>query len=541
LKQSHPWRIAILLGFATVILLFATSQDIGLTWDEPVYIDASVSYTAWIHGFVHSPLTSLSKETIDQYWSINHEHPPAEKVFGGLVWVISRRVLDDLTAHRLGNIFLSGLLAVFLYVLADDIAGRLAGIASVAALWMMPRFFFHAHLAALDVPTSAALLCLTCLAWKARNDSRFRTSILLGFVCGIGFATKINAVFILPVFLLWALAYRRKSYFFLRILVATVIGCVLFIALWPWLYYDTGNRLLEFFQFMSVAHWKIPQFYLGQMYMPPPWHFPFVIVFAVVPLGTLCLAAIGMGGLIHRKDMRESAFVLLVSMLLPLLLLSIGQSMVFDNDRLMMPAFPFLACCAGIGFSWLWSRMIRLFSRWNRRFLTVAGAVCLIGAAVIPPVHDIFVFYPHLLSYYSEGVGGLPGAVRLGLETTYWCETHLDAVRYINTHAQPGDTIFVDTGNYDLLGYYQAHGILRADVLLGTAESGAPVSDRDPHASVGGDFQTATFVIVPYRQTSFFYTTQGEWTPLMEWARKRQPAYRLSIEGIPLMDIYYNR
>jgi len=27
--------------------------------------------------------------------------------------------------------------------------------------------------------------------------------------------------------------------------------------------------------------------------------------------------------------------------------------------------------------------------------------------------------YPHLLSYYSEAVGGLRGATRLGLETTY--------------------------------------------------------------------------------------------------------------------------
>ena len=46
-------------------------------------------------------------------------------------------------------------------------------------------------------------------------------------------------------------------------------------------------------------------------------------------------------------------------------------------------------------------------------------ALVLLSAIQLIP---LLVFQPFYLSYYNLAAGSLPGANRLGLETTYWCE-----------------------------------------------------------------------------------------------------------------------
>ena len=73
-------------------------------------------------------------------------HPPLDKVWSGLAWSAARFALDDLTAHRLGNILLGGALVGMLYHMVATSAGPVAGLAAAAALLTMPRFFFHDQL-----------------------------------------------------------------------------------------------------------------------------------------------------------------------------------------------------------------------------------------------------------------------------------------------------------------------------------------------------------------------------------------------------------
>lgn len=50
------------------------------------------------------------------------------------------------------------------------------------------------------------------------------------------------------------------------------------------LYFQTIERLTEYIGFVTTEHWQIGQYYLGEFFMPPPWHFGFVMVWAVLPL-----------------------------------------------------------------------------------------------------------------------------------------------------------------------------------------------------------------------------------------------------------------
>jgi hypothetical protein len=155
---------------------------------------------------------------------------------------------------------------------------------------------------------------------------------------------------------------------------------------------------------------------------------------------------------------------------------------------------------------------------------------------LLPQTVTMAKLYPHLLSYYSESVGGLPGATKLGLETTYWCETYLEAIEYINQNAKKGDFIWAEWWSEDVLVYYQKHGYLRDDLKLIAADPGASIFGPNPKLFLGS-YQSATWVIFQYRQTML--GEAGYENEFWKWVEKQTPVYRLEFQGVPLMDIYH--
>lgn len=523
--------VAILLAAVTVVLLAVTAPDMGLTWDEPAYIAAAESYAAWFGKLFTSPGEALRAESIEAYWRPNHEHPPLDKIWSGLVWSLARHLTDDLTAHRLGNILLVGGLVALLYLwLAEKGGTWLAGLAAVIALLAMPRFFFHAHLAALDVPAAVVVFATLFVFWRLREQSWGGYDLLAGIVWGLAMATKINAIFVLPTLLLWVLLFNRQRYLFRRLAVMGVIGLPVFLVVWPWLYDQLVPRLMEYMLFVTVDHWDIGQFYLGRFYMPPPWHFSLVMTLVTVPL---VITLLWLGGAVRAaadRTLRPLGSMLALGALVPLLAPALGGSLLYDNDRLFMPAFPFLAALAGIGLAGLVQVMQHALARLGR---PAAQAISFAAAASLFVPHLVLAgdLYPHLLSYYSEGIGGLPGAVRLGLENTYWCETYARALPYLNENARPGDTVWVEDWSHDVMVYYQIQDRLDPRLRVSWPQTRFSVFYL---WGVQGDpvpIEEADFVVIQHRQTG--------WHPeLRAWMQGRQPVYQVSYRGVPLLSLY---
>lgn len=533
------WTIALLLASVTVVLLVATAPAIGLTWDEPAYIVASESYAAWMGELVTHPSYALSAEGISTYWTANHEHPPLDKIWSGLVWSVARFVLDDLAAHRLGNMLLVGILVPLVYLLLAPSYGRVAGLAAAGALFTMPRFFFHAHLAALDVPAAFVVFVTIFFFWRTRDRPGLRWSIGLGVIWGLALATKINAIFVPLVLFLWVLICRRESYLFGRLLLMGLVGLLCSWLVWPWLYHEPVERMWEYVLFVTFDHWEIGQWYLGRFYMPPPWHFAFVMVFAVVPLVLTVLYVVGIVrtivDTIVEKRERALGVLLIIGALVPMLALAIGQSMVYDNDRLFMPSFPYLAALAGIGFDWARRGLQKMATRVIPPAWARVLALFVLIAAFIPHIASAFSVYPHLLSYYSESIGGLPGAARLGLEHTYWCETYFEAFPYLNTHGRSGDKVWVQNWSHDVMFYYQVHGNLRPDLQIIWPEYGWTPFEQEGAQGRRGSIWDADYVVLQYRQTGFDRAVV-DW--LSSHGPTMRPVYSLSHQGVPLLEVY---
>ena len=513
------------------VMLFVTDQHIAITWDEPAYMTAGESYAEWFGELLQNPAYAFSPEGIETYWERNHEHPPMNKIWSGLFWQATKSFLPDLTAHRIGNIVLNSLLFAMLFLLVQDVYGWRIGLLASLFLFSMPRVFFHAHLSALDLAAATMIVAVILLFWKTRNSNSWWADIALGVLWGLAVSTKVNAVFAYFVLLIWVLAFQRRRLMARRLFVMGALAVVVFFMSWPWLYYETIERVIEYVLFITVNHWQIGQWYLNQFYMPPPWHFPFVITAVVVPITLFVLFFVGTGRVVVHQKERSFGFYLLLNMLIPMLAIAIGQSMVYDNDRLFIASMPFIAALAAIGFNAIAKFIQQQVAGQSQQLVVGLLAV----AMVLPQLWTTGRLYPHLLSYYSGIVGGVAGADEMGLEATYWCETYGTVLNFINENAEAGDTIYVTPYSHDVMFYYQRQGQLRDDVRIAGPAPIPSLFDeelRTRKASYG----TANFVVHQNRETIF--GIRGNDSSFAKWLDRNEPDFETVRSGISLISVY---
>jgi 4-amino-4-deoxy-L-arabinose transferase-like glycosyltransferase len=528
--------IAILLACLTLVIFTSTSPTIGLIWDEPEYTSAANSYAAWFDVLITNPSQALKSETIDQYWTINHQHPPLEKMWSGLIAKAARHFLDELTANRFGIMLMVSFLTAMLYLMMAETYGKAAGFFAVASLMSMPRFFFHAHVTALDVPVAAISFALLFIFWKTVDRKGWSWGILCGVVCGLVLATKLNGIFIPIALALWCLFFRKKLSIAFRFLQMGVTAVFVFLLIWPWLYHQTWPRLIEYANF-HLHHFVIGQWYLGKFYVILPWHFTLVILWGVVPLSIMALFVAGVISAGKGEHDRGLAWLFIICILVYILPFISGKSMLYDNERLLMPVFPFIAALAGIGFDRLIKSLGTFLNRIKQPAMILTASFFLGIALLIPQTIDMVKLYPHLLSYYSEGVGGLQGANRLGLETTYWCETFGAALPYINSHAQTGDSIWIDPSSADVLKYYQTIGYLRRDLLIMAPRPKQNIFNTGLSHSISVNKLEADWYILQCSQSQYVRNAADEY-PLLQILGTTKPVYQITFQDIPLMKVY---
>ncbi len=527
--------IAFVLACLTAILLTATAPAIGLTWDETDYIAGADSYAAWFGLLTKSPAQALNPVITDQYWTVSHENPPVEKIWAGLVWTVARHFFDDLTANRLGAILLVSVLVALLYLLVAPLFGKAAGLFAALALLSMPRFFLHAHLAALDVPGAVAAFAITFLFWKTIDRKEWWWGLVPGLGWGLAVAIKLNGYFIPIALVIWCLVNRRTWTMALRFLLMGLSGIAVFLLVWPWLYHQTWQRILDYLDY-QIRHYPLGQWFLGKFYMPPPWYFVPVILAAVVPLTIMVLVFVGMARAGKTSKYQPLVWLLILSAFVSISPFLLGKVLLYDDDRLFMPVYPFLAGLAGIGFGWALDGLRKWLNRLKRPALVVPLSLLLGLAMLAPQSVAMASLYPHLLSYYSESVGGLPGATKMGLETTYWCEDYATALPYINSHAHPGDFIWIEPGSFDILIYYQMHGELRKDVYILTTPFSHSVFGLQAIQPFQGNIFAADWIIFDHHQSQ--YGVMGENYVPLQAVKQRKPVFELSYQGVPLMDLY---
>jgi 4-amino-4-deoxy-L-arabinose transferase-like glycosyltransferase len=405
------------MGVFAGLAVLLTLDGPGLTIDEPLDVRPGRTYIEVLRG---QGWRFLDRTVVDRVFRDNAEHPPLGRWLLGIASELGEPIEvlwkgPDPTGHYvLAGRMAPALAFAALVCLVTHAArrrwGTAAGVGAGFALLAMPRVFAHAHLAALDTFLSLfwtlALLAGDCAVHSKRPILAMAGA---GVLWALALLTKIHAWFLLPILGVWSLVRLSPRRAVSAMLAWTVTGIALFWLAWPWLWYDSWNRLLAYWG-TGVARSTIMVLYFGQVVADRdvPWHYPWFYFAVTVPVGLLALGAVGT--VRAFRDRRADSFPLLLSGTIVVFLVIFSTSVpVYDGERLFLHVFPAWAMLIGLGFG----------SLWEKHFAGPRGRVAL-AVFLVVQCYGVVALHPFGLSYYNGLVGGLLGAERLGLELTYW-------------------------------------------------------------------------------------------------------------------------
>lgn len=466
LHMERPDKIYLILIFilAIFIVILTGQRQYGLSWDEAYYYEPSRSAARWLGKVLFSSKRPLSAAEIDAAWEEIRELPSFVKIVLGTSSLLFEKALGPLTALRLPAAIAFALTLLLIYSLMIGNYGRRAALAATLAYALTPPLFGHAHIGASESFTS--LMTLATVVCFLKGLEKPRWSVLLGIVFGLAMNTKINCAFLPLILLPWAHVFHRQKYannFFAMVFLSPIV----MVATWPWLWHDTAQRLLEYFYFFA-SHQFTAVFYFGQKYnygsTLAPWHYPLVMMFYSVPPIILFFVLSGIASAI--KDIRRSPVgaLLLWGALITLGVAAMPNSPKYDGVRLFLTAFIFLMPLAGVGLSALCERLS--LDEFKRTKAAIIGII-LIG---VSGFFSVAASFPFNLSYFNIFAGGMRGAWKKGMETTYWGEAVNEDVLKALNELPKGARIKTLALHEKVFEYHQAWGNLRPDLQINRGE-----------------------------------------------------------------------
>lgn len=547
-------------------LALPTLDAVGVTTDEWKYMYASKSYWLYYEQLLSTGHGPTSPALVER-WEVNSEHPPLAKSLSALTWGTalvlnggSLGLWESVVAHRVSTVLLAAVAIYLVGRLTAVVHSRAAGAVAAFALAFTPRFFAHSRYLALDVPVAATWVLAVWTFRRGFDDARY--AAVTGVAFGLAVATKLNAFFVPVAVAAWlVVSYRRELLDRVR-RVAPVdlgdprernaIGSLLVLTpltvlvLWPYLWVEPVGHFEAYLRF-HLDHYPIPVYYLGESYLGPgPWHYPFVMVAVTVPVSILALAIVGAGRAVrdaYTLENRDTP-LLLVNALVPLVVIALPTH-AYDGVRLFMPAFPFVAALSGVGAVEA-LRRLRVHYPGSapsteadrdpsvRRYAPLAVALLLVTA---PGGIAYATDGPYENTYFNGLVGGGDGALEAGFEIEYWQQSYLELVPFLNERAAEEGVVrvYVPVGGEPLEMYRDGDFANRSIAELDTPGW----VDRRQAGILDDD---VVFVVHPSEADYYaFVTAQGHraWDD-REWRLFRcgDPAYRYTVDGAPLVQIY---
>lgn len=540
------------IAAAYVAWLYRTARILGFSRDESFYFDAAGRYAAWFHMVANHQKGATERGTIDQFWSTNHEHPSLVKSLFALSWMVfhekSKYIADSSQALRLPGMLMGGLALYVTYLFGVRLFSRTAGIAGAAALALMPQVFYHAHLACFDV-AAMAMWALAIYAYFCATEKRtLGWALWAGVAYGLLLETKHNAWIMPAVVLPHALytyrtagAFKGIQRFPLPVLAMAVLGPLVFVGLWPWLWNDTEARIREYAAF-HLNHEYYNMEYFGRNYNGPPSppSYAPVMIAASVPTVTLVLFGLGLVGFFRRlvvERVRDAAafvrrlgppaggyfaqlpeggeVLLFLGLMAPIAVFFLPKTPIFGGTKHWFPAYPLLCVFVGHGFD----QAVRAFQARFTRLQPGLPAALLGLAAFTAPALETAHSHPFGISAYVPLVGGTRGGATLGFNRQFWGYTTEGLAGFFQSTMKPGESVYIHDTTMGAFQALQNEGRIRADIR-GNAWS---ISDAD-------------YAIV-HHELHMIESEVNIWTAY----DTAHPVYVLEHDGVPFISVYRRR
>lgn len=419
-QRIGPVVLGVVATLAIIATLAPETGGPGMACDEPYHVAYGKRL---VRALRLEGLAFFQPANIRRNFDWQPDGPPIHPPLGNWLLGWTHHVFDpapddlntiSVVAARFAPALAFGLLVFLVGWSAGRLEGPVAGVVASATVFLIPRLFGHAHLAALDTLTTLFFVAAAIAVVEAElRGGGLRWYALAGVVWGLAVLTRLHGLLLFPPVAIWLL-WRRRMRSILPLAVWLVAGGITVFAGWPWLWLDPIGHALRF---LGTATDRMPLrvFYLGQAWKDyeVPRHYALVMFAATLPLGFLLLGFLGLWARRRVSLAPPGVYLFAGTVAFLLAVFSWPRVPVYDGVRLFLMVFPLWAVLVGIGAKWLLEH--GAWSAWNVRL-----RLGLVAAFVAAQGVGLVLYHPCYLSHYGLLVGGLPGAARLGFEVNYW-------------------------------------------------------------------------------------------------------------------------
>lgn len=254
----------------------------GATIDESFNVEMGVFL---VKAFQSYGIAALHPTSLQEIFSeYNPDHPPLGRVWLGVFHEMTQAVAPAdsdgpfvTVSARVGSAFAFALTVLAVGWITGSRFGAIAGTLAATSLSLMPRLFGHAHLASLETVTGLTwtlTILATGLLWSHEEGPTDKVAAGTGFLFGLALLTKIQAIILPPLVVLWAISHWRMRAI-RPLAIWGLTGGVVFIAGWPWLWIDLPGHLAEYFG-RTTGRLSLNVWYFGEQVADRDvaWHYP---------------------------------------------------------------------------------------------------------------------------------------------------------------------------------------------------------------------------------------------------------------------------
>ncbi len=536
LSELQAFRLpTVILTSILVALIYLFG---AAAFGRPAGLVAALLYITMPRVFFHSrlaafdaPVTATMFFAVFAYWKALHKAR----------WAIPAGLLFGVALSTKLNAFFLPLLLAVHYAYASRDRFRNPAWASAALLVGLPAMLLSAYTGVtrgnvFAIALAAALMIAVFCLRKDTFKKPFKAAGL-----------TVPAVFWLQVFLGMGFLYLT----------------------WPRLWPAPIERFGEYLAY-HLHHVYYNTEYLGQNYNLPPFpvSFPFVMTLITVPGVTCLLAILGLTfemknsgsisfGIQKLKNTfrskssepedsidktnsalettvdnpargfwrplsgckRSEGFLVGICALFPLILISVPSTPIFGGTRTWMPAMPYIALLAGIGFQTILTKVLD-FTGWAEK-KSLAAATCAAACLLVtaPGFFQTIHAGDIAPSYYTPIIGGPRGAATIGTKRQYWGYTARQALDWINRELPERARLYPHDTMGLALDVYKRDGLLKKGIQSSGGE----------YRGVAGS-QYAIFQHEMHQVMWEFLIWQEYGT--------FKPSKVMTIDGVPLLYIY---
>jgi hypothetical protein len=341
--------------------------------------------------------------------------------------------LPNLPAAHLPLLLFASLGLWHLALLARLLFTERVAIYSLLLLAFFPPFIAHAQYNPKDTPVMAAVVIALYHCCRAAGSGRWQQAAGTGLLSAFAICTKLDGLFILPVFGL--ALFARKDWRRFRLGPYLLALCAGTFVLWPLLWTEPLQpwRALQHF---STSFHVYPELFLGKATQPQdlPWFYSPLYLFFATPAVTAILACAGLLALLRRRGDRFAAALVLLWLTIPVGVRLLPEILKYGGMRHLFISVPPLTIVAALG--------LDSATRWlGEHFSAVASwlLVTLVGGLLTAEIVRVHPFEGMYFNEISRAALGPELQDRFDLDR--WLASYQQGSRWIDEHAARGATV----------------------------------------------------------------------------------------------------